>query len=72
MSRHRLRYTLAACALIVTTAVAATSAAAAADTRPAAAPAPGPKPTIVLEHGAWADASSWAAVIQRLYAALSC
>ena len=26
----------------------------------------GPKPTIVLEHGAWADASSWAAVIQRL------
>jgi pimeloyl-ACP methyl ester carboxylesterase len=27
---------------------------------------PGPKPTIVLEHGAWADASSWAAVIQRL------
>jgi pimeloyl-ACP methyl ester carboxylesterase len=27
---------------------------------------PGPKPTIVLEHGAWADASSWAGVIQRL------
>jgi pimeloyl-ACP methyl ester carboxylesterase len=27
---------------------------------------PGPKPTIVLEHGAWADASSWDAVIQRL------
>jgi pimeloyl-ACP methyl ester carboxylesterase len=25
-----------------------------------------PKPTIVLEHGAWADASSWSAVIQRL------
>ena len=23
---------------------------------------PGPKPTIVLEHGAWADASSWARV----------
>jgi len=32
----------------------------------------GPKPTIVLEHDAWADASSWAAVIQRLYAGLSC
>jgi pimeloyl-ACP methyl ester carboxylesterase len=28
--------------------------------------APGPKPTIVLEHGAWADASSWDGVIQRL------
>jgi hypothetical protein len=26
----------------------------------------GPKPTIVLEHGSWADASSWNAVIQRL------
>ena len=26
----------------------------------------GPKPTIVLEHGAWADGSSWAGVIQRL------
>ena len=25
-----------------------------------------PKPTIVLIHGAWADSSSWAAVIQRL------
>ena len=29
-------------------------------------PAPAPKPTIVLEHGAWADASSWDGVIQRL------
>ncbi len=27
---------------------------------------PGPRPTIVLEHGAWADASSWAGVIERL------
>ncbi len=27
------------------------------------------KPTIVLEHGAWADASSWDAVITRLQAA---
>jgi pimeloyl-ACP methyl ester carboxylesterase len=26
----------------------------------------GPKPTIVLEHGAWADASSWAGEIQQL------
>jgi hypothetical protein len=26
----------------------------------------GPRPTIVLEHGAWADASSWDAVIRQL------
>jgi len=28
----------------------------------------GPKPTIVLEHGAWADASGWTREIQRLQA----
>ena len=28
----------------------------------------GPKPTIVLEHGAWADSSSWTGEIQRLQA----
>ena len=26
----------------------------------------GPKPTIVLVHGAWADSSSWSAVVRRL------
>jgi pimeloyl-ACP methyl ester carboxylesterase len=31
-----------------------------------AARASGPKPTIVLEHGAWADSGSWEAVIARL------
>jgi pimeloyl-ACP methyl ester carboxylesterase len=31
--------------------------------------ATGPKPTIVLVHGAWADASSWTPVIERLEAA---
>jgi pimeloyl-ACP methyl ester carboxylesterase len=36
-------------------------------TTPAAASS-GPKPTIVLEHGAWANTASWAAVIQRLQA----
>ena len=25
-----------------------------------------PKPTIVLVHGAWADASSWSGVVRRL------
>jgi pimeloyl-ACP methyl ester carboxylesterase len=34
-------------------------------TRAAAA---GPKPTIVLEHGAWANTASWDGVIQRLQA----
>ena len=27
-----------------------------------------PKPNIVLVHGAWADGSSWSAVIERLQA----
>ena len=31
-----------------------------------AAPAQGPKPTVVLVHGAFADASSWAGVVTRL------
>jgi pimeloyl-ACP methyl ester carboxylesterase len=36
----------------------------------AAAPAAhaGPKPTIVLEHGAWANGASWDAVVRRLQA----
>ena len=34
---------------------------------PAAASHPnGPKPTIVLVHGAWADGSCWEAVIESL------
>src|ERR1700757_3485912 len=33
-----------------------------------AVPSAGPKPTIVLEHGAWANTASWDAVIQRLQA----
>jgi pimeloyl-ACP methyl ester carboxylesterase len=36
-------------------------------TTPAAASG-GPKPTIVLEHGAWANTASWVGVIQRLQA----
>jgi pimeloyl-ACP methyl ester carboxylesterase len=38
-----------------------------ASTRAASAPAKGaPKPTVVLVHGAWADASGWSQVIKRL------
>jgi hypothetical protein len=29
-------------------------------------PRPGVRPTIVLEHGAWADGSSWNGVVTRL------
>ena len=41
---------------------------ASASTAKAAAAGDGPKPTIVLVHGAWADTSSWDGVIQRLQA----
>src|SRR5690348_11032625 len=41
---------------------------ASARTAPAAATGDGPKPSIVLVHGAWADTSSWDGVIQRLQA----
>ena len=33
-----------------------------------AAASGGPKPTIVLEHGAWANTASWNGVIRRLQA----
>ena len=41
---------------------------ASARTAEAAAAGDGPKPSIVLVHGAWADTSSWDGVIQRLQA----
>ena len=65
-------------ALVATVAVAASTviatgisspstSAQAANQRVAHIPRPhGPKPTIVLEHGAWADASGWAGVIKIL------
>ena len=37
-------------------------------TADAAAAADGPRPSIVLVHGAWADSGSWDAVTQRLQA----
>src|SRR5260221_13863683 len=41
---------------------------ASARTAEAAAAGDGPKPTIVLVHGAWADSGSWDGVTQRLQA----
>jgi pimeloyl-ACP methyl ester carboxylesterase len=48
----------------------AVTGAAAASARSPAAPqhASGPRPTIVLVHGAWANGASWDAVVQRLQA----
>ena len=64
----RLRLIIVAAILAVAGLLAATSQAASA--RPASSLAfswgSGPKPTIVLEHGAWADASSWDKVIRQL------
>jgi pimeloyl-ACP methyl ester carboxylesterase len=75
MSRRRTRTflaggALAALAVITPASLAAASPAHAAGTAHAAstAGASTPKPTIVLEHGAWADASSWNGVIRRLQA----
>jgi len=66
----RLRLIIATALLAVAGLLAATQAASAHSSRPQAfAWDGGPKPVIVLEHGAWADASSWAAVIARLQAA---
>ncbi len=44
------------------------TAATAAGHAPSASAAPAPKPTIVLVHGAWADSSSWNAVVEQLQA----
>ena len=54
---------------LTTSASAHTTEAAARGTAQLTAAATGPKPTIVLVHGAWADASSWTPEIERLQAA---
>jgi pimeloyl-ACP methyl ester carboxylesterase len=65
ISRGRTRV-IAAAALAITGLLAAGGQAALAHPVPPRAAAATPKPVIVLEHGAWADASSWDGVIQRL------
>ncbi|MFZ0190360.1 MAG: alpha/beta hydrolase [Streptosporangiaceae bacterium] len=59
----RLRFGLLAAVLAVAGLFAATAQIASASPSRIAA---GPKPTIVLEHGAWADSGSWNGVVQRL------
>jgi pimeloyl-ACP methyl ester carboxylesterase len=63
--RARLRVVGAASALAVAGVLIPVSQMASAQTT-AATVAHGPKPTIVLEHGAWADSSSWNGVVSRL------
>ena len=66
--RGRPRLIIAALALAIVGLVIPLSQIASARTTNAAAAGHGPKPTIVLVHGAWADTSSWDGVIQRLHA----
>jgi pimeloyl-ACP methyl ester carboxylesterase len=68
-ARHaRLRLIIPALAVAIAALIIPLSQIASAHTTTRAVPGTGPKPTIVLEHGAWANTASWNAVIQRLQA----
>ena len=64
-SRIRLRAIALAAVVTITGALLGASQLASAQAGAAQPGQPGPKPTIVLEHGAWADASSWDAAIRQ-------
>jgi pimeloyl-ACP methyl ester carboxylesterase len=64
----RLRLIIPALAVAIAGLIIPFSQIASAHTTSRAVPSGGPKPTIVLEHGAWANTASWYAVIQRLQA----
>jgi pimeloyl-ACP methyl ester carboxylesterase len=66
--RARLRLVIPALVVAVAALIIPLSQSASAHTTTHAAASGGPKPTIVLEHGAWADTSSWNGVIKRLQA----
>ena len=59
MTHHRLRWALVALTAICGASILTTAGAFARDDR-------NPRPTVVLVHGAFADASSWSPVIARL------
>jgi pimeloyl-ACP methyl ester carboxylesterase len=65
MPRHK-SIAITAVAAAALAAIPAVSQAAPADSAPAAASSTAPNPTVVLVHGAFADASSWNKVIARL------
>ena len=66
--RARPRLVIAALVMAMAALVIPLSQTASAHAATRAAASSGPKPTIVLEHGAWADTSSWNGVIERLQA----
>ena len=66
--RARLRLIISALVMAIAALIIPLSQAASAHTMTRAAANAGPKPTIVLEHGAWANTSSWNGVIKRLQA----
>ncbi|MFJ7949669.1 alpha/beta fold hydrolase [Streptomyces sp. NPDC096354] len=65
MTRRRLLTSAAMIAAGLGLSAALVPMASATPTTPTAAPG-APKPTVVLEHGAWADSSGWSGVIKRL------
>ena len=68
-ARHaRLRLIIPALAVAIAALIIPFSQIASAHTMTRAVPGSGPKPAIVLEHGAWANTASWYGVIQRLQA----
>jgi pimeloyl-ACP methyl ester carboxylesterase len=68
-ARHaRLRLIIPALAVAIAALIIPFSQIASAHTTTRAVPDSGPKPAIVLEHGAWANTASWYGVIQRLQA----
>jgi pimeloyl-ACP methyl ester carboxylesterase len=66
--RARLRFVIPALVMAIAALIIPLSQTASAHTATRAAASGEPKPTIVLEHGAWADTSSWNGVIRRLQA----
>src|ERR1700683_1595717 len=64
----KLRLTIPALAMAIAALIIPFSQIASAHTTTRAAASGAPKPTIVLEHGAWANTASWNGVIRRLQA----
>ncbi|WP_329458893.1 alpha/beta fold hydrolase [Streptomyces sp. NBC_01497] len=64
--KNKRQLTLVSLATTAAFTLAVSCASASSDHAPAGGPSHGRTPTIVLLHGAWADASSWAAVTERL------
>jgi len=66
-SKARLALAVTAVAVLIAVPSAVAAASPGSPAHPAGSPPPSvAKPTIVLEHGAWADGSSWSGVVTRL------